>query len=158
MSKAKTGWEHTNPSYEEHYDMEIPVNKPSSIKEGWVYPALFNTDQTWVAITETGLNSNYCGSRLQYNDTDEALKVTFPQKEEVFPDGTLNPESKTPWLTPWRVVAIGDLKTLTESTLGTDLADKAIDMDTSFIKSGLASWSWALLKDDSVNYDTYRTC
>ena len=156
MSKAKTGWEHTNPSYEEHYDMEIPVNKPSSIKEGWVFPALFNTNQTWIAITETGLNSNYCGSRLQYNNTDEALKITFPQKEEVFTDGALLPESKTPWLTPWRVIAIGDLKTITESTLGTDLADKAINMDTSFIKSGLASWSWALLKDDSVNYDTTK--
>ncbi|WP_336065363.1 glycoside hydrolase family 97 catalytic domain-containing protein [Mesoflavibacter sp. CH_XMU1404-2] len=156
MSKAKTGWEHTNPSYEEHYDMEIPVNKPSSIKEGWVFPALFNTNQTWIAITETGLNSNYCGSRLQYNNTDEALKITFPQKEEIFTDSALNPESKTPWLTPWRVIAIGDLKTITESTLGTDLADKAINMDTSFIKSGLASWSWALLKDDSVNYDTTK--
>ena len=27
-------------------------------------------------------------------------------------------------------------------------------MDTSFIKSGLSSWSWVLLKDDSVNFET----
>ncbi|WP_439130096.1 glycoside hydrolase family 97 catalytic domain-containing protein [Polaribacter sp.] len=154
MSKAKTGWEQVNPSYEEHYLSEIPVDKKSPIGEGWVYPALFNTNDSWVLISESGLNSNYCGTRLIYNNEYNALKVSFPQKEEVFPGGALKPTSKTPWETPWRIVTIGDLKTITESTLGTDLANKAIDMDTSFIKSGLSSWSWVLLKDDFTNYET----
>lgn len=154
MSKAKTGWANTNPSYEEHYQMGIPVAEKSPIGEGWVYPALFNTDSTWVLISETALNENYCGSRLKYNDTASALQVTFPQKEEIFPDGALNPESKLPWFTPWRIITIGSLKTITESTLGTDLADKAIDLDTSFIKSGLSSWSWVLLKDDFTTFET----
>jgi hypothetical protein len=154
MSKAKTGWQSTNPSYEEHYQMEIPVSQPSPIGEGWVYPALFNTDNTWVAISETALDRNYCGTRLRYDENYNALKVSFPQKEEVFPNRGLNPKSSTPWQTPWRILAIGNLKTFTESTLGTDLAEKAIDMDTSFIESGLASWSWVLLKDDFTNYET----
>ena len=154
MSKAKTGWKETNPSYEEHYSMGIPVDTKPVIGEGWVYPALINTSDTWILISETGLKANYCGSHLVYNDTSKALQVTFPQKEEIFPNGALNPESQLPWFTPWRIITIGSLKTITESTLGTDLADPAIPMDTSFIKSGLASWSWVLLKDDSVNYDT----
>lgn len=154
MSKAKTGWSETNPSYEEHYMMDVPVNTPSPINEGWVYPALFNADDTWVLISESGLHENYCGTRLVYNETEKAMQVTFPQKEEIFPNGVLNPESELPWYTPWRIIAIGDLKTITESTLGTDLADEAIEMDTSFIKSGLASWSWVLLKDDFTNYET----
>lgn len=154
MSKAKTGWKETNPAYEEHYAMGVPVNTKPAIGEGWVYPALFNSNDTWLLISESGLHRNYCGTRLVYNDPSKALQVTFPQKKEVFPDGALNPESKLPWYTPWRIIAIGSLKTITESTLGTDLADPAIPMDTSFIKSGLASWSWVLLKDESVNYDT----
>lgn len=154
MSKAKTGWQSTNPSYEEHYQMNIPINSKSPIGEGWVYPALFNTNDTWVLISEAGLDSNYCGTRLVYSDDYDALKVSFPQKEEIFPNGELKPESSTPWKTPWRIITIGDLKTITESTLGTDLADEAIEMDTSFIKSGLASWSWVLLKDDFTNYET----
>lgn len=154
MSRAKTGWANTNPSYEEHYEMDIPANSKSPIGEGWVYPALFNTNDTWVVITETGLKDTYCGSKLMYNDSVNALQVTFPQKEEIFPNGALNPESKLPWHSPWRIITIGSLKTLTESTLGTDLADKAIDMDTSFIKGGLSSWSWVLLKDNFTNYDT----
>ncbi|MBC7407284.1 MAG: glycoside hydrolase family 97 catalytic domain-containing protein [Arcicella sp.] len=154
MSKAKTGWSEVNPSYEEHYEMGLPVNTKSAIGEGWVYPALFNSNDTWLLISESGLHEKYCGSHLIYNDTSNAMQLTFPQKEEVFPGGALNPESQLPWFTPWRIIAIGSLKTITESTLGTDLAEPAIIMDTSFIKSGLASWSWVLLKDDSVNYET----
>ncbi|RKS12854.1 glycoside hydrolase family 97 protein [Flavobacterium sp. 120] len=154
MSKAKTGWKETNPSYEEHYAMGVPVNTKPAIGEGWVYPALFHANDTWVLISETGLQANYCGSRLVYNDTAKAMQVTFPQKEEIFPNGALNPESVLPWYTPWRIITIGSLKTITESTMGTDLADPSTVTDTSFIKSGIASWSWVLLKDESVNYET----
>jgi len=154
MSKAKTGWESTNPSYEEHYEMDVPVNTKSQIGEGWVYPALFKSGTTWLLVSESGLNENYCGSRLTYNDAAKALQVTFPQKEEIFPNGALNPESKLPWHTPWRIITMGSLNTITQSTLGTDVADKAIDMDTSFIKSGLSSWSWVLLKDNFTNFET----
>ncbi len=154
MSKAKTGWCETNPSYEEHYELGIPVNIKPSIGEGWVYPALFNSNDTWVLISESSLSENYCGSHLVYDESSKAMRVAFPQKEEIYPNGVLNPQSKLPWYTPWRIIALGSLKTITESTLGTDLAEPAIKMDTSFIKSGLASWSWALLKDDSVNFET----
>lgn len=154
MSKAKTGWKETNPSYEEHYAMGVPVNTKPEIGEGWVYPALFYANDTWVLVSETGLRANYCGSRLVYNDTAKALQVTFPQKEEIFPGGALNPESELPWYTPWRIITVGSLQTITESTLGTDLADPSTVEDTSFIKSGISSWSWVLLKDESVNYET----
>jgi len=154
MSKAKTGWKETNPAYEEHYAMGVPLNTKPAFGEGWVYPALFETNNNWVLISETGLHNKYCGTRLVYNENTKAMQVTFPQKEEIFPNGALNPESQLPWITPWRIITIGSLNTITESTLGTDLADPAIKMDTSFIKSGLSSWSWVLLKDDSVNYET----
>ena len=157
MSEAKTGWEHTNPSYEEYYQMGVPVNTPSPIGQGWVYPALFNEGDTWLAVTETGLGSNYCATHLDYNKELGAIKVVFPQDKERFSkDAALNPESKTPWVSPWRVIAIGSLNEVTESTLGTDLADKAVTTDTDFIKPGISSWSWAILKDNSVNYETTK--
>nr|WP_315165645.1 glycoside hydrolase family 97 catalytic domain-containing protein [uncultured Flavobacterium sp.] len=154
MSKAKTGWKETNPSYEEHYAMGVSVNTKPDIGEGWVYPALFQANKTWVLISEVGLPVNYCGSRLVYNEASKAMQVTFPQKEEIFPNGALKPESVLPWYTPWRIITVGSLKTITESTLGTDLAEPSTLTDTSFIKSGIASWSWVLLKDESVNYET----
>lgn len=156
MSKAKTGWKETNPSYEEHYAMGVPVSTKPQIGEGWVYPALFNVKDTWLLVSEAGLPENYCGSRLVYDETTQAMQVAFPQKEEVFPGGVLLPESKLPWQTPWRIITIGSLKTITESTLGTDVAEPAIAMDKGFIKSGTASWSWILGKDESVNFGTTK--
>ena len=153
LAKAKTGWEHTNPSYEEHYQKEISVDTPSPLGEGWVYPALFNKGNHWVAISETHLEANYAASHLQYNTAAKALQVTFPQPEEKMEGGALNPESTLPWETPWRIVALGDLSTVTNSTLGTDLAKPAITDDVAYIHPSLASWSWAILKDNSITYD-----
>ncbi len=156
MSKAKTGWEQTNPSYEENYQMGVSISAASPIGQGWVYPGLVESNSVWVAISETGLGKNYCATHLDYAGKPGALKVVFPQPEELFPDGALFPESQLPWSSPWRILAIGDLATVSNSTLGTDLAAKAITTDTDYIQPGIASWSWAILKDESVNYDTTR--
>ena len=34
------------------------------------------------------------------------------------------------------------------------MAAPAIDMDTTPVKGGLATWSWVLLKDDKIDYET----
>ncbi|MES2485186.1 MAG: glycoside hydrolase family 97 catalytic domain-containing protein [Bacteroidota bacterium] len=157
MSKAKTGWEQTNPSYEEYYQMGVAVSAASPIGQGWVYPALFNDGDTWVAVSETGLGTTYSASHLSYDAATKGMKVTFPQPEEVFAKGAaLTPESKLPWETPWRILAIGNLQTVTNATLGTDLADKAISNDVAFVQPGAASWSWAILMDNSVNFETTK--
>lgn len=156
MSKAKSGWKETNPSYEEHYMMEVPFDTPSPIGEGFVYPALFKTDDTWILVSETNVHRNYCGSRLQFDQGTHQMRVTFPQPAEVFPGGALLPNGSAPFYSPWRTLAIGDLGDIVANTLGTDLAAPAIALDTNFIQPGLASWSWILLKDDFITYETSR--
>ncbi|MFD2160807.1 glycoside hydrolase family 97 catalytic domain-containing protein [Paradesertivirga mongoliensis] len=157
MSDAKTGWEKVHPSYEEYYQQNIPVGTPSPIKAGWVYPALFKTGKNWVLITETFPNGDYCGTRLKAESPGGEYKVGFPQPEEVFPGGALNPESKSPWYSPWRIITVGSLKAITESTLGTDLAaPAAVKLDAAVIKPGKSSWSWAILKDNSILYDVQK--
>lgn len=157
MSVAKTGWEQCNPAYEEYYEMGIPLNKKPSLNQGWIYPALVQTTTTWVAITEADLHEKYCGTHLNYDEKSKSMQIAFPQPQEKrSADAALFPESTLPWNTPWRVLAIGDLKTITESTLGTDLAAPSVTENTDFVKPGNSSWSWALLKDDSVNYDTTK--
>ncbi len=156
MDNAKTGYDHTNPSYEEDYLQDIRVEKPSPNRAGWVFPALFKSGSNWVAITEAALDSTWCGSRLRQNSPDGEYQIGFPQKQEVFPGGGYKPESTLPWTSPWRIITVGSLATLVESTLGTNLAKPAVSMDSSFIKPGRASWSWALLKDGSINYKTQK--
>jgi hypothetical protein len=153
-TEAQSGWEHSNPSYEAHYMMDIATGTSSPGKNGWVYPALFRYNNTWILLTEADLGRTYCGTALQQFSPGSEYRVNFPQAPEVFTNGkaTLNPESTLPWKTPWRIITIGNLKTVMESTLGTDLAAPAIKMDTSFIKPGKASWSWILKKDDNTIY------
>jgi hypothetical protein len=157
-TEAQTGFEHTNPSYEAHYMMDIATGTSSPGKNGWVYPALFRYNNAWLLITEAALGKTYCGTALQQHSPNNEYKINFPQAPEVFTNGkpTLNPESTLPWKTPWRIIVVGDLKTITESTLGTDLALPAKKMDASFIKPGKASWSWILKKDDSTVYSVQK--
>ena len=156
MSVAKSGWSQVNPCYEEFYKKDIPVGTPSTLGVGWVYPALFQTSNTWLLITEGSLPRNYCATRLRSESPDGEYSVGYPDPREKIRNGPVNPESELPWLTPWRIIAIGSLKTLMESTLGTDLADKAATSTNPLPEPGKASWSWPLLGDPSVNYDTQK--
>ncbi|MBN1377813.1 MAG: glycoside hydrolase family 97 catalytic domain-containing protein [Gammaproteobacteria bacterium] len=156
MQVAQTGWKNTNPAYEEHYRMAIPVGTAAPSEAGWVFPALFESNGTWLLISETNMDGRYCASRLQQQSPNGEYMLGFPMAAEVFTNGALFPESTLPFNSPWRIIAVGSLATIAESTLGTDLANPAIKIDLSFIKPGQASWSWAILKDDSIVYDVQK--
>ncbi len=130
MSVAKSGWEHCNPSYEEYYEKEIPVGTASPTGAGWVFPALFRSGDTWLLVSECGLGRKYCGGRLRSDSPDGEYTIGFPDPREGKDDGPVLPQSTLPWQTPWRIVVVGDLKTIAESTLGIDLADPPARMPT----------------------------
>lgn len=159
VAVAQTGWSNTNPSYEEHYQMNIPVGTASPSPAGWIYPALFNVGNDWVLVTEAGMNGDYHASRLHAVSTNGEYTLGEPMEPEVFSiegkKGDRLAQSNTAFHSPWRILLVGDLSTIIQSTLGTDLADPAI-AEMPFVKPGIASWSWALLKDASVNYDTSK--
>jgi len=154
---ARMGWSFASPSYEEYYKMEIPVGTPSPNQAGWVMPALFNIGHYWVSVTETAVDTNYCGSRLSQYSPEGEYTVQFPEPQECRSAEPALPESTLPWYTPWRIVAIADnLGGLVESTLETDLAQPAVYDVSSWLHPGIASWSWIILKDDSTIFDVQR--
>jgi hypothetical protein len=157
IAVARSGWSSTNPSYEEIWNKDIPAGTPSPSGAGWVYPALFNSGDTWVLISETGLTRNYSGTRLQSTWRSPEYRIVFPDPLENFENGPVNPQHTLPWTTPWRIIVIGDLKTIVESTLGTDLAAKPEGRTpTPMNAPGKASWSWPLLGDARTEYDTQK--
>src|ERR1044072_8976353 len=107
MSEAKTGWQRCHPSYEEHYLQNISVGTPSPLKSGWVYPALFKTNDTWVLITEAALDGTYCGTRLVNDSASAVYSIGFADPREVFTGGGYLPENNKAWLTPWRIITMG---------------------------------------------------
>ena len=154
---ARMGWSYASPSYEEYYKIDIPVGTVSPNQAGWVMPALFHSGNNWISITETAVDTNYCGSRLSQFSPDGEYSIQFPEPQECRDGEPVLPESVLPWYTPWRIIAIADnLAGLVESTLETDLAAPAKYDVSSWLKPGIASWSWVILKDDSTIYDVQK--
>ena len=157
IAVAKSGWHGSNPSYEEYYDKDGEVGVPSPTGAGWAYPALFHSGDNWLLVSESSLPRNYCGTRLWSQWRSTEYKVAFPDPQEGTGAGAVNPESTLPWFTPWRFVVVGSLKTVVESTLGTDLAEKpAANAIASPDAPGKASWSWPLLGDDKTVFDVQK--
>lgn len=156
MQVAQTGWMNTNPAYEEHYQREIAVGTASPMKAGWVFPALFKSGDTWVALSEANMDGSFHASRLQAESPNATYRIGLPMAAEVVTGGKLLADVTGDMVTPWRLIAVGSLPTVMDSTLGTDLAAPAVAFDKAKIKTGHAAWSWALLKDDATVYDVQK--
>lgn len=156
MAVAKTGWGKTNPSYEEHYQVDVPVGQPAPLKSGWVFPALFRSGDSWVALTEANMDGAFHASRLATNSPGGVYRIDGPTPKEIFSNGKLLAETNGVLTTPWRVVAVGALDTVMNSTLGTDLAAPAIRFDAKLVQPGHASWSWPLLKDGATIFEVQK--
>jgi alpha-glucosidase len=157
MSLAKSGWSRVNPAYEEHYQVDVAVGTPSPIAAGWVFPALFRSgNDDWVALSEAGLSGSFHASRLHAASPGGEYTIAGPDAREVMPGGELLAHSRGDFITPWRLMAIGSLRTVFESTLGTDLAEPAKPFDAKLVQPGIAAWSWAILKDEATVFDVQK--
>ena len=158
MQVAQSGWKNTNPAYEEHYQRDIAVGTPSPSPAGWVFPALFKSGESWVALSEAGMDGSFHASRLQAASPGGVYALGVPMAAEVYPGGALLAEvaGGATLASPWRIAAIGTLATVMESTLGTDLAPPAIAFDAALVQPGHASWSWPLLKDDNTVFEVQK--
>ena len=113
-------------------------SRPSVTAEGynnrWGYPALVEpADGVYALITEANIERQQSASCL-YNDGD--LFSVVPDKNELTVTGN--------WHTPWRVVIVGTLADVVESTLVTDVSEPCQIADTSWIHPGVVSWVyWA---------------
>lgn len=153
QSDAMIGWKHTKPSYEEEYKADAPMNERSGYGHGYTFPCLFKVgDDGWVLLSETGVDSRYCGSRL--SDWDNGVyRIAFPMPEENNGNGTVSPAFSLPGSTPWRTVTVGEtLKPIVETTVPWDVVEPRYTTTHDY-KPGRGTWSWILWQDGSINYD-----
>ncbi|MFE0025395.1 glycoside hydrolase family 97 catalytic domain-containing protein [Amycolatopsis sp. NPDC059021] len=108
-----------------------PVAQQDPVEYG--YPSLFHVGDSWLTVLESDLNGSYGGSRLKLDAASKRFGLVLPDPAEV---------AKGPLRTPWRAMIVGDLATVAESTLVTDLASPSKLADTSWIKPGVGAWSW----------------
>jgi alpha-glucosidase len=156
MQVSKTGWEQTNPAYEEHYVQDVPVGTKSPSAAGWIYPALFRANDVWALITEASLEAGDCATRLKAESPDGEYSIGYPDPREIITGKGLLPTFQSTYVSPWRIITIGSLATIIESTAGTDLAKPSTIKNTAFVLPGKASWSWINSKDDFIVYDEQK--
>lgn len=114
----------------------------SAVDGKYNYPALVEYgDGLFGLITESGvLHGNSC-SYLTCNGQE--YTVTYTDKDE----GMVH---------PWRILMLGSLADIVESTLVTDMADVCRVQDTSWIKPGVSSWIYWAYNHSSKDFQKVK--
>jgi len=151
QSDAMIGWKRTKPSYEEVYNPDAPMDVRSQYGHGYTFPCLFHVGDGWVLVSETGVDSRYCASRL--SDYADGYTLAFPMAEENNGLGSAEPAFALPGATPWRTITVGEtLKPIVETTVPWDVVEPRYESRNDY-KFGRGTWSWILWQDGSINYD-----
>ena len=116
------------------YEGFFPLSTTAGEEGRWGYPALTEpADGLFALITEANIERGQSASCL-YSQGDVFRMV--PDEQEERTTGA--------WHTPWRVVIVGSLATVVESTLVTDVSEPCALTDTDWIHPGVVSWVyWA---------------
>ncbi len=173
QSDAMIGWKRTKPSYEEYYAIGKPVTEKSEYGHGFTFPCLFKLgNDGWVLISETGVGSNYCGSRLSDSkhvatdkgaigtpDDDKlyySYKIEYPMMEENNGNGTSEPALALPGATPWRTVTLGEtLRPIVETTIAWDVVEPQYETEHQY-DYGKGTWSWIVWQDGSIRMEDQK--
>ena len=154
QSDAMIAWKRTKPSYEEEYKADMPMDVRSQYGQGYTFPCLFKVGEDgWVLVSETGVDSHYCGSHLSDVAEGNLYTVAFPMPGENNGNGTVAPAFALPGSTPWRTITVGEtLKPIVETTVIWDVVEPLYETEHDY-QMGRGTWSWILWQDGSINYD-----
>jgi len=146
------GWERTKPSYEEEYKADAAMAEKSRYGQGYTFPCLFHLQNGWMLISETGVDSHYCGSHLSDYRSD-GYTIAYPQAGENNGFGSTTAQIALPGKTPWRTITVGQsLKPIMETTIAYDVVEPLYEPSKEY-KGGRYTWSWLIWQDNSINWD-----
>lgn len=122
-------------SYENFYEVYTEGSKNARGND-WQYPMLVeNGEGVFALISESNIRRGNCASYLNNASDFKIYNVSLADK----PLGI-----KGAWESPWRLMIMGSLAGIVESTLVNDLADPSKIKDTSWIEPACVSWIyWA---------------
>lgn len=154
QSDAMIGWKRTKPSYEEEYTPDAPMNTRSQYGHGYTFPGLFRIgNDGWALVSETGVDSKFCASRLGDATPEGLYTIAYPMPEENNGNGTSAPGIALPGVTPWRTITVGNnLKPIVETTVPWDVVEPRYESEHTY-QFGRGTWSWILWQDGSINFD-----
>lgn len=127
--------------YDQSYERFFPEETGDSQHDAhWGFPALFELGKdSWALLTEAGIEKCHSASSLTAAETPSAYNISWGSPARC-------------GHTPWRVIILGSLNDITESTLVTDVSPESRIADTSWIKPGAASWIYWAYNRGSKDY------
>ncbi len=143
--------------YEGFYPMTTTANvktlggfggsmEQETINTHWGYPLLMEVqDDVFALITEANIERRQSASSL-FNK-GQVFRVVQDQNDLQLTGD---------WHTPWRVVIIGKLSDIVESTLVTDVSEPSRVEDTSWIKPGVVSWIYWAYNHGSNDFNVIK--
>lgn len=128
------------------------------LQQQWCYPALFHTadKSCWFLIHEAGLEETYCGTKLSNTANKTTYKLTFPDPKDGNGVGEALPTITLPWKSPWRVIIMGQLADIVQSTLVDDVSPASVVKNTTWIRPGIASWNYWSNNHGTKDYQIVR--
>jgi len=115
----------------EGHSRQSPV---SALDGEYNLPGLFRVGESWALIAEAGVDGTWMAGRL--TDANGGVDIAFPEASP-----TSHVWGHDPVTSPWRVAIVGDLATVVESTLPTDLLEGPA-FDPEWVEPGRVAWSW----------------
>lgn len=92
-------------------------------------------DYQYAMLAEAELNGSYAGSVLRADGSGRLYLEFEPKQQE-------NVVISSPFLSPWRAIAVGGLDDIVQTELIENLCAPSKIEDTSWIEPGVSSWTW----------------
>lgn len=146
---AKRWTQQYDPGYEKFFPVSTDGKLPDRPKvNSWGYPGLVELqDSVFMLITEANIRRGHCGSLLFNGDNNDRYQVKLADKKQV---------AERTWVSPWRVLIIGGLSDIVESTLVTDVSDPSKVEYTEWINPGMVSWIYWAYNHGSKDYQKVK--
>ena len=146
---AKRWMQQYDPGYEKFFPVSTDGKLPDRPKvNSWGYPGLVELqDSVFMLITEANIRRGHCGSLLFNGDNNDRYQVKLADKKQV---------AEKTWVSPWRVLIIGGLSDIVESTLVTDVSDPSKVEYTEWINPGMVSWIYWAYNHGSKDYQKVK--
>lgn len=148
IPEGQTRWMQTYApdSYERFFPKSTSGTNSETHK--WGFPSLIeNPDSVFVLITESEITRGNCAAYLSNDQKAEEFTITYP-------DNKL--EYHGEWTSPWRMMIIGKLQDIVESTLVTDVASPSKLKNTRWIKPGISSWVYWAYNHGTKDYQLLK--
>ena len=141
---GNSGGNDPNYPYEGLYEQYTDWKKLVQTGDGrYNSPTLVYNGQDYLLISEADNRSSFCTSLTKAEQQEGEFSYSWTgATKDYAEDKSHRIPCPLPFISPWRMVVQGDIKSIFETTLAENLCSPTAMTDLSWIKPGVAAWYW----------------